>query len=147
MKAVGWANMRSASSVKRGRYLGRSKSTPVVKGGREREVHRGVPDNDLSYQSPEAATHRQKIPDHPNNSVVGSGGNHGGGRARGASLGDSGLPEERRNSSAASRLSQHVERFVKETGGSMAEGRHLAQLLQVRSLIANRNVAGNLTSS
>lgn len=143
MKAIGWANKGSASSVIKGRCLSRSKSAPVVKREREGEVHRRVPDNDLSYQSPEAATYRSSIPDHPYNSLVGSGGNHGDGRARRASLGDSGLPEERRTSSSVdSRLSQHVERFVKETGGSMAEGRHLAQLLQVRSLVANRNVAG-----
>ncbi|CAM9479097.1 unnamed protein product [Ectocarpus fasciculatus] len=131
MKAVGWANKGSASSVIRGRYLGRSKSAPVVKGKREGEVNRGVPDKDISYRSPEAAAQRDKIPDHPNNSVVGSGGNHGGGRARRASLGDIGLPAERRTSSVGSRLSQHVERFMKETGGSIAEGRHLAQLLQL----------------
>lgn len=32
-----------------------------------------------------------------------------------------------------SRLRQHIECFVKKMGGAMAEGRHLAQLLQARS--------------
>lgn len=49
------------------------------------------------------------------------------------------VPEEGRGSFGAiyrpgmdSRVCQHVERFVKGTGRSMAEGRHLAHLLQVK---------------
>lgn len=61
----------------------------------------------------------------------GSGGGTQGGKVRNTTKPLGGTNSSLRRYSIDSRVCQHVERFVKGIGRPVAEGRHLAQLLQV----------------
>lgn len=120
MRAGAWTtiwNDDNSSAVKRGGVFDRSKTvaTTVEKG---REPVQGI-----------AGT--------GGGGGGGSGGGGGDGGAEGGEVHDNNNIFERTNSSLRrhsvdSRVCQHVDRFVKRIGRPVAEGRHLAQLLQVQ---------------